>query len=61
MVVLMHLVLTVILFSLIKAMLMGHPSHPLYVGSDYYCETGFNSPGLSDGFYSNDPVGWAAV
>ena len=29
---------------------------PPYVGSDYYCETGYNSLGLPSGFYPNDPL-----
>ena len=29
---------------------------PPYVGSDYYCETGYNAPGLHSGFLPNDPL-----
>ena len=29
---------------------------PPYVGSDYYCETGYNGPGVQDGFYRDDPL-----
>ena len=29
---------------------------PPFVGSDYYCETGFNSAGSPRGFFPNDPL-----
>ena len=29
---------------------------PPFVGSDYYCETGFNSVGVPSGFLPNDPL-----
>ena len=29
---------------------------PSYVGSDYYCETGFNTAGTPNTFFPNDPL-----
>ena len=34
----------------------NNDSVPPYVGSDYYCETGYNAAGVPNGFFPNDPL-----